>query len=370
MEKKKILFGITSLTLGGAERVLVDLANELCEKYEITIFTIYAKGELEKQLSPKVRLQSLYPISFAMLTKAQKHVFMPLKIWLRKKHIYQTKIKRDYDVEIAFLEGPITRLFSTENKETRKIAWVHNDISAVFGKGVKAKIKKWIDKKVYEKYQKIIFVSQDNKKKFEKIYQIKNEKEVIYNYIKKELVKEKANQKVSIEFDKKTINILTVARLVQQKAIDRLIKIHSKLIKEGIEHKIYVIGEGPERQKLEKIIKEEKVENSFILLGKKENPYPYIKQADYFALLSYYEGYPMVLLEARILGKDIIITDTAARETLKNYSHGKVVKNEEKEILSALREIIQKKKVKEEIKKEEYENEYILEKVKEIIETA
>ena len=52
---KKILFGITSLTLGGAERVLVDLANALCDKYEITIFTIYAKGELEKQLNNKIK---------------------------------------------------------------------------------------------------------------------------------------------------------------------------------------------------------------------------------------------------------------------------------------------------------------------------
>ena len=57
---KKILFGITSLTLGGAERVLVDIVNKLCNKYEITIFTIYAGGELEKQLLPQVKLKSLY----------------------------------------------------------------------------------------------------------------------------------------------------------------------------------------------------------------------------------------------------------------------------------------------------------------------
>ena len=66
---KKILFGITSLTLGGAERVLVDLANKLCEKYEITIFTIYAGGELEKQLSDKVKLKSLYNKQYKELRK-------------------------------------------------------------------------------------------------------------------------------------------------------------------------------------------------------------------------------------------------------------------------------------------------------------
>ena len=64
---KKLLFGITSLTLGGAERVLVDLANELCNKYEITIFTIYSSGELEKQLSKKVKLTTLYNKQYSEL---------------------------------------------------------------------------------------------------------------------------------------------------------------------------------------------------------------------------------------------------------------------------------------------------------------
>ena len=69
---KKILFGITSLTLGGAERVLVDLANKLCEKYEITIFTIYANGELEKQLSKKVNLKTLYNKQYLELSNFER----------------------------------------------------------------------------------------------------------------------------------------------------------------------------------------------------------------------------------------------------------------------------------------------------------
>lgn len=71
---KKILFGITSLGLGGAERVLVDLANKLCEKYDITIFTIYSGGELEKQLSEKVKLKTLYNKPYNNLRKSQKKI--------------------------------------------------------------------------------------------------------------------------------------------------------------------------------------------------------------------------------------------------------------------------------------------------------
>lgn len=368
--KKKVLFGITSLTLGGAERVLVDIANQLCEEYEITIFTIYAKGELEKQLSPKVKLKSLYKVSFSELSKFQQHFSVPLKVLLFQNRIYQKKIKGNYDVEFAFLEGPITRIFSTRNEKTKKVVWVHNDISAVFGKGIKAKLKRRIDKKIYEKYQTIVFVSKDNREKFEEIYPLKNEKEVIYNYINTEKVIQKAKENTDIEFNKEEVNIVTVARLVKQKAIDRLIDIHSKLIQEGIRHRIYVIGDGPEKSRLEEKIKDKAVEKSFILLGQKENPYPYIKQADCFVLLSYYEGYPMVLLEAQILEKYIVITDTAARETLQNYQDCKIVGNKEEDIVKGLREVIQKKE-KYLVKKsntEEYQNKEIMEQIIKVIE--
>ena len=340
---KKILFGITSLTLGGAERVLVDIANQLCKKYEITIFTIYAKGELESQLSEKVKVKSLYDVSYSELSKIQKSFVMPLEILLLKNRIYHKKIKKDYDVEIAFLEGPITRLFSVKNRNTKKIAWIHNDISLVFGKGIKANIKKIMDKKIYQKYEKLIFVSKDNRQKFEKVYSLTNEKEVIYNYIDDKEIIKKANENANIKLSNQGIKIVTVARLVKQKAIDRLIHVHSKLIKDGIKHTIYVIGDGPEKKRLQEMIKDKAVEDSFLLLGKKENPYPYIKKADYFVLLSYYEGYPMVLLEAQILEKYMVITDTAARETIQNDKNSMIVANKEEAIYNGLKEIMENK---------------------------
>ena len=134
---KKILFGITSLTLGGAERVLVDIANALCNQYDITIFTIYANGELEKQLNKKIKLESLYKVSYLELPKLNRKLIAPLKVLALKNYIYKKKIKGDYNVEISFLEGPITRLFSVKNTKVKKIVWIHNDISKVFGTGLK-----------------------------------------------------------------------------------------------------------------------------------------------------------------------------------------------------------------------------------------
>lgn len=338
---KKVVFGITSLTLGGAERVLVDIANELSEKYEITIFTIYAKGELENQLNSNVKLVSMYNNSRQELSKLQK-ISVSLKLFLLKRSVYNKYIKGKYDTEIAFLEGAITRLFSVKNNLAHKIAWVHNDISKVFGNSFKAKIKQKLDGKIYEKYKEIILVSKENLENFKGSYPFinRNKLHVIYNYINPETVQNKAKKEAENFENTETFRIVTVARLVQQKAIDRLIKIHSKLIKNGINHEIYIIGQGPEKTTLQNLIKQFKVEETFLLLGKRDNPYPYIKKADLVALLSYFEGYGMVIEEAKILGKNIIITNTAAREAVNQYNNSKIVENNEEAIYEGLKQVI------------------------------
>lgn len=298
---------------------------------------------------------------------------MPLKILLQKNKIYQKQIKKDYDVEIAFLEGPITRLFSIKNRNIKKIAWIHNDIALVFGKGIKAKIKAKIDEKIYSQYEKLIFVSQENLENFENTYpNLKNDKQVIYNYIEKKKILEKSKQILDVPFKAEEINFVTVARLVEQKGIDRLIEVHNQLIKNNLLHHFYVIGEGLEREKLQKEIQERKLEKTFTLLGKKENPYPYIKQADYFCLLSKFEGYGMVIEEAKILNKPIVITDTAAREAIKGYQQATIVENTKEGIYKGLKKIIDKNKqeIKSEYNKEEkeYNNQEIIEKIRELIE--
>lgn len=364
---KKILFGITNLSFGGAERVLVDLVNGLSDTYEITIFTIYGKGELETQVSSKVNLKSLYDKSYLELSKFQKYVTVPLKILLLNHRIYRQKIQGNYDIEIAFLEGPVTRLLSARNKNTRKIAWVHNDMSLVFGQGMKAKIKRWIDKKIYTKYKELVFVSYDNLEKFEQLYpDLPNEKKVIYNYIDKEKVIEKAKEELVDNLDKSKMNLVTVARLVEQKGIDRLIEVHKRLIQEGLLHNFYVIGDGPEKEKLQALIKKEQVEETFRLLGKKENPYPYIKMADYFCLFSRFEGYGMVIEEAKILNKPILITNTAAKEAVQNYNQYEIAENSADGIFELLKKVLTSKKEKI-VEPKPYENEHIIEEIKELI---
>lgn len=347
---KKIIFGITSLTLGGAERVLIDVANELCNRYNITIFTIYGNGDLENELNSNIKIKTLYNKRYSKLTSFEK-ITLPFKIMLNSKKIYKEYIEGDYVAQIAFLEGAITRLFSIENKKNekcKKIAWIHNDISKVFGKSLKAKVKIIYDKKIYSRYNTLVFVSKDNLKAFESVYPKINvgEKKVIYNYInsKRILDLSKNDEEYAGAFDKNEVNLVQVSRLVEQKAIARLIKVHKKLINEGYMHHIYIIGEGPLEKDLKKKIQEEKIEKTFTLLGAKKNPYPFVKNATAFVLFSNYEGYPMVIEEAKILNKYIAITNTAARETLTNYKKKCIiVQNNEEGIEKAIKNIIEKK---------------------------
>lgn len=353
---KKIIFGITGLTLGGAERVLVDIANKLVLKYDVTIFTIYAGGELEKELNQRVHIISLFDFKYNSMGKFKKRI-IPIRVLLEKKKIFKKYVESGgYSTQIAFLEGPITRIFSVKDKKSTKIAWIHNDISKVFGKGPKSRLKRLIDRNIYEKFDTLVFVSMDNLDKFNKIYDdmdLPHEK-VINNYIDSERILKLAEEEMSEEDEKllkvdkvnnvneanknnqvdRTSNfdksdnanfiagptILQVSRLVSQKAIDRLIKVHSKLIKQGYNHRIFVVGDGPLKEKLEKQIQEENVESSFKLLGARENPYPLVKEADFFCLLSNFEGYPMVVEEAKILNKFILATNTATREALIDYA--------------------------------------------------
>lgn len=367
---RKILFGITSLGFGGAERVLVDLSNKLSENDNITIFTIYDGGELKKQLDDRVKVISLYSKKYNDYTKIQ-HLKISLNL------MFKTKIIGDYDVVVAFLEGPITRLFSKKIKgfKAKKVAWIHNDISKVFGTSIKAKIKRYVDKKIYKKYDNLIFVSNENKEDFDRLYHLYNKNEntisneskiinkedkiisdindvfddktkqrevVIRNYLDSNRVIKNAKEQVDMQYSKESINLVSVCRLVEQKGLDRFIKVASRLKKDGYNFKIYIVGDGPLKNTLQKQIDDENLSEEFILLGAKENPYPYMKNADYFCLLSYYEGYGMVLDEAKILNKSIIITNTAAIEGIQDYENAVIAENSEDGIYETIKKILSK----------------------------
>lgn len=337
---KKIVFGITNLELGGAERVLVDMANRLSEEYKVTIFTIYGHGELQKNLRDKIKVISLFNKKYSDLSSTEKKINSILfssKIFLN--WAYSKYIKNKFAVEVAFLEGPITSLFANKSS-ANKIAWVHTNLS----KHITNDFRKKQYEKDYAKYDNIVFVSHDALDGFNEIFDINVNKKVIYNYLDTNNILEKADEFEAKEIDNNVHipRFLMVGRLVKSKGIDRLAMVTRKLLDDGYEHRVYVVGDGEEREHIQSIIDENRLKDYFILLGKKENPYPYIKKADYFVLPSIYEGFGMVLIEAMTLNKSILVTDTGAQEALMGYSNKLVVDNSFEGVYEGMKEFINK----------------------------
>ena len=312
---KKILFVMHNLTGGGAEKVLVDLLNNIDKsKFNITLLLFEKKGVYLENIPEQIKVISI----------KEKLKIVPIKIITKlikyfPRILYSIVIKEKYDTEIAFMEGLVTNFVgNSTNKKSRKIAWVHIDLFKQHWTKNMFLPKK--EKECYDKFNEIIFVSNDAKNAFSKLFPInKVNKRVIYNPIISSYIIEKSNEKF-IKYE--DLTIISVGRLNHQKGYDRLIKIHSELVEE-YPHKLLILGEGEDKYKLEEMIDKLGVNKTVELKGFVKNPYPYIKAADLFVSSSRAEGYSLAVAESIVLGKTIISTNTTGpRELLDNGKYG------------------------------------------------
>lgn len=335
---KKILIVTDSLRGGGAERVLYDILKNLdLTKYEIEIFLIYNEGlYVEKIKNLGINIKYMFDERKDLFNNILYRKFKSMIIKLLRYFYcsYPSLIKKlknkNYDIEIAFLEGYSTVLVANRKNNSKKIAWVHIDLEK------HKMVPRKLERISYCKINKIICVSEDSKKSVLNLYPENKDKiKVIYNPIDKKNIVEKSNKKINFEFEKNKVNIITLGRLSQQKGYDILLQSHNKLIKEGLDYNLIILGEGAKRNSLEKYIKEKNLENNTQLLGFKENPYPYLKKADIFISSSRYEGFSLVVAEAICLNKPIIATKcTGPLELLKKGKYGLMAEVENVEDLA------------------------------------
>ena len=322
----KVLFLIHDLGKGGAEKVLVNLVNNMdSENFDITVQTVW-KENPEKYLNSNIRYKYIYPY----YSKINNYRY---RLGALLKTIYPLYIKDNYDIEVAYLECGATKVISTStNKKAKKIAWVHCDLSKKISNIDKFKKKsaKW-----YKKFDKVVCVSRDVEKSFKSIYGNEFDTEVIYNVIDDYSIREKATENVEdYSFDKKIPTIVSVGRLSVEKRFDRLIEAHKILLDDGFLNKLLILGEGSERERLEQLIKDSGVQETVTLLGFKSNPYPYIKKADILACSSDYEGFSSFVAEGLILGKAIATTNCGGMEELLGNSQYGIITDCDKKSLS------------------------------------
>ncbi len=213
----------------------------------------------------------------------------------------------------------------------------------------------------------MVFVSKDNLEKFKLQYpEADNKMQVIYNYLDMNLVLEKADKEEVKDMKDDLVSFVQVSRAVPQKGVERLIDVHERLIKDKLLHRMYIIGDGPLFGKLKDKVREKGLEDTFVLLGQRQNPYPYVKKGDYFMLTSLYEGFGMVIVEAEILNKYILITDTAAREAVEGYENSLIVDNTEEGIYKGIKTILKEKPKAN--KKKKFDNKNVLKEIIDLIE--
>ena len=331
MSKTKIAFFINFLKIGGIERALLNLVKILPkDEFDITVYVGIKEGSLLEETKkyakvieiPQFEEKIVYDFKETLkkyikklkIIKAVKLILQKIKIKLEHKEtnfmaLELPKLNEKFDVAVAYQVpiSAITLYVSNNVVADKKILWSHCDMKSVKKETIKCY------EKYFENFDYIISVSEDTNDHIKELVP-RFEKKCIYidNVIDVNGIKEwsKINQN---EINKKdnTINILTVARLAKGKGYDLAIEVTKKLICNDYNVKWFAVGDGEERNKLEKMIKTYNFEKNFIMLGEKDNPYPYIKSCDIYVQPSEYEGACTATIEAKILERPIVTTKTS-----------------------------------------------------------
>lgn len=352
---KKILFVINSLTIGGSENSLVSLLNSIdYSKYQVDLMMFKTGGEFERYIPNDVNIldepdyYKYLKVSKVIESKLKrvnyKIVRLKTSLYLRinglrkqcinsEQILYKSqnkvidKINKKYDVAIAYSQGMPTYFVADKVDAERKLAWINCDYATTI-------YDKEFDELYYNKFYKIIAVSKTIEESIIKIKpQYKEKIKVILDIVNPNLIEKMSEEKTVFE-DKSYINILTVARLViHHKGYDIAVKVAKLLKNDGYKFKWYVVGDGQDRTKLDKLIADNDIQDCFILLGKKENPYPYMKNCDIYVQPSKKEGFGLTVVEAKILKKHIVCTNfNTAKELINNEEDGLIVKQNEEDL--------------------------------------
>ena len=378
----KILFKSGSTMMGGLEKVQIEYINFLVkqEKYQIKIVIENDNGKdnaLEKYINSNVTYLKDYNyiLEIKNLRENRKkslwsRIKYNLAISKEKKYADNKflQIYKEYKPDIVIdFDSSLTKIIDKLNS-SKNLVWIHSSIKN--WKKKKSRIDRFVDR--ISKYSKIICICKEMKEDLINLKnELKNKVDFLYNPIDFDRIKKLSNKDFSEE-DKKLLKdkfLLSIARLdCVPKDFETLFKAYEIAKKNGYDGKLYIIRDGPDKDKVEKLKEANLYKEDILLLGRKENPYNWLKKADKLILSSRYEGFAIVLLEGLCLGKNVIASDckTGPKEILAN-NRGLLFKVGD---YSTLAKYIISKKNKEELEfsLEEFERNRIFEKFLEILE--
>lgn len=308
---KKILFTVWTTSLGGgAEKVLSTITKELSKNYEIDVLEVGKFGNHKIELGDNVKL--LKPVVNKIDDSRIVYLFKRFLLEYCPNFVKRIRCKKNYDYEIAFNYLYPAYLI---DKKAKSIAWNHGSIENLLEQSeYKNKIKYG---KVLNNFNKIVAISNKTKESIVAVYpEYENKIELIYNGYNFNEIVVKSEELTQIDFEADSLMFL--GRLEKAKGVFELVNLYLCLFNRGFRKKLYLFGEGEEKENLQKFINDNNLGEYVILAGYSKNPYPYIKKSSYIIMLSYAEGFPTVFVEGLSLGVGFISTEVGGTCELSN----------------------------------------------------
>lgn len=400
-QKIKLLFRHRSMEMGGVEKVMLSLLNHLNkEKFQITVLLNLNQGELRDEIPDQVRKVFL---AEGKEDFSKNFLIRKLQLFLRKrklnkfrenpKIIDQQILKENFDIEIGMTYNDFEAVLNSTNKNSKKVGWFHSEIHLPKLQPLVPKILKH-----FPQFDYMVYCSKRIKDLMHEHYpNLDYPKEsVIINAVPIEEIKRKAQLEGSGEMKKRSSikpelaevhaenfpeakseskipQFISIGRLHSRKGYHKLMAAHAKLLQDGFAHSVLIIGDGEELPNLLEQRKKLGVEKTFVFAGNKMNPYPYLKNSDFFIMPSESEAWPLVIAEALILQKPIIATKVGDVETLiAHRKTGYLIPYETDEMYSAMKEFLTNGKLVSEIREnlvgieKQFDNKKIFEEIEKI----
>lgn len=366
--KKKIIFVTKALWIGGIETALVNLLNHFdYDKYDITLLVVHAELNLLDQINPNCRVliidrEKTYSFEkdykFAKLyhlTEETQHpsvlhrAFMwvtPLIKWLENGlyiHYVRTQMKSEhFDTCVIYSDVVAETAIHAIGAEQYLMYYHHGAMRHVYHDSI-----------AYKKCNRIIAVSENQANELKRYVPEAAEKiTVIHNLTDVKGIREKAKEQTEEWFNPQKFQIVSVGRVSYEKGMDIAVRVCAKLVEDGFRNICWwIVGDGPVMQEIRKMIAELGMESYMKLVGMKENPYPYIRQASLYVQPSRFEGYPMTILEALVIGQPVISTyNNGAKEILQDRKTGLLCSVDILQIVRLVKLTMQKENILNELK--------------------
>ncbi len=377
---KKILFVINTLGQAGAETALAELlCNINPEEYEVSLLVLMEQGEMIRRIPKYVKVLNNRYSELSVLSREGKkqlnktvlhHMFAHGSVWKNIPYLFGNlcamigkgriqpdkllwrimadgamRVSDEYDIAVAYLEGGAAYYVDKHVKAKKKVGFIHIDYS-------QAGYTRKLDKNCYDGFHNIFTVSDEVKNHFLEVYpEYKEKTDIFHNMMNQEKIRRMAKETGGFEDDYKGKRILTVGRLTPQKAYEVSIEAMKLLQQEGHMVRWYVLGEGEMRKSLEQQIARNGLQEEFLLLGAKDNPYPYMAQTDLYVHCTRFEGKSIAIQEAQTLGCAILVSDcNGNREQVEHGVDGWMCNLTPEDIKNAIVTLLQDEKTTERIK--------------------